>query len=397
MQLLIDEAFLMDSEVLEELNESGQTKRNYYISGTFSTPDVKNRNGRIYSTQLWESNVNAYQEHIKNNTKYTLGENEHPARVDVDPMKAVMKITSLKMEEGVVKGRAKILNNGSAETNQIKALIDEGMKIGVSSRGTGRLGKGNIVEEFQLSTYDIVTSPSDYNAELNGMSESIEKHVSLNENTGKYICDDKGCIFKEETETETETEISEGTSGSDIAQDEINENINTNTLKEFWEAAENLGDELKNVDQKAGKYWKSAMDEADKILSQFNESIEAEAAKKVDVDEVPEPETACTKGADSLIELFTKYTTPEVELTETEKLAISLVKRKVEEIQEVESESTEEIVTESPADAAQEIEKALKAGKKPTQIRSTIAKKYDMPPEDVNYLIDEILDEIGDD
>lgn len=197
MQLLIDEAYEMGTEVIEEINESsGAKQKNYYIHGTFSTPDKKNRNGRVYSTQLWVENVEKYQQHIKENSRNTLGELEHPTRVDVDPMKAVMKIVSLRMEEGVVKGRAKILNDNSPETNKLKALIDEGYKIGVSSRGTGRM-KGAIVEEFQLSTYDVVQSPSDYNAMLSGLSESIEGHVSMNESTGKYVCDGEKCYIDE--------------------------------------------------------------------------------------------------------------------------------------------------------------------------------------------------------
>ena len=193
MQLLIDEAFEMNSEVVEEINESsGSKQKNYYIHGTFSTPDKKNRNGRVYSSKLWENNVSEYQKHIKENSRNTLGELEHPTRVDVDPMLAVMKIVSLKMEDGVVKGRAKILNDNSKETNKLKALIDEGYKIGVSSRGTGRM-KGSIVEEFQLATFDIVQSPSDYNAMLNGISESTESSVSINESTGLYQCDENGC------------------------------------------------------------------------------------------------------------------------------------------------------------------------------------------------------------
>lgn len=205
-QLLIDEAYTMETEVVEELNEgTSQKQKNYYIYGTFSTPDKKNRNGRIYSTALWEKNVEEYQRHIKERTNNAFGELEHPTRVDVDPMKAVMRIVSLKMENGVVKGRAKILNDNSPETNKIKALIDEGMKIGVSSRGTGRM-KGSIVEDFKLSTYDIVKNPSDYNANLEGITESTETTVHLNESTGSYVCDENGCRLQSD---KTGTEITE--------------------------------------------------------------------------------------------------------------------------------------------------------------------------------------------
>jgi len=191
-QLLIEEAY-----VPEVIVESKDGQKNYFIEGIFSTIEERNRNGRVYPRKIWENNVQKYQDEIQNNSTNTLGEFEHPSRVHVDPMKAVMKIVELKIDETgkYVKGKAKILNNNSQETNQIKALIDEGINIGVSSRGTGRLGKGNIVEDFNLTTYDIVTQPSDYNANLKGLRESIEKPVV--EKNGKLICKDGVCNMQE--------------------------------------------------------------------------------------------------------------------------------------------------------------------------------------------------------
>jgi len=199
MQLLIEGAQELQSEIIEELNEAtGEKTKNYYIHGTFSTPDQKNRNGRVYSKKLWEDAISGWREKVKSDNKFRLGEMEHPSRVDPDPMKAVIKITSLKLEGGLVIGRAKILNDNSPVTNKMKALIDEGIKIGVSSRGTGRV-KGSIVEEFNLSTYDVVQSPSDYNAMLSGIVESVETSVTLNEDTGRYICNEEGCKLSTET------------------------------------------------------------------------------------------------------------------------------------------------------------------------------------------------------
>jgi hypothetical protein len=198
MKLLVEEALTLDSKIEEELNEStGKTEKNYYIEGTFSTPDVKNRNGRIYPKTLWESNVNSYQKEIQNNTYNRLGELEHPPRSTVDPMKAVMKIEKLYMENGLVKGKAKILNNNSQETNHLKALIDEGFKIGVSSRGVGRLGMNSIVEDFKLICYDIVATPSDYNANLNGMLESEGKIFTegVLESEDFMVCGESGCVL----------------------------------------------------------------------------------------------------------------------------------------------------------------------------------------------------------
>lgn len=174
MKYLIDEALLVESAIEEEVNESsGKKEKNYYIQGVFSTPGQKNRNGRIYPMNIWEREVAKYQQCIANNAVETLGEWEHPSRSSVDPLQAVMKMVEVKMDNGLVIGKAKILNNNSEKTNQLKALIDEGMKIGVSSRGVGSV-RGDIVENFNLITWDAVASPSDYNSNLSGICESMQ-------------------------------------------------------------------------------------------------------------------------------------------------------------------------------------------------------------------------------
>ena len=210
MKLFYDDNF-NDLSYEVEMNESTGSK-NYVIKGVFSTPEMRNRNGRIYGKQLWEDNVRTYQNELKNNTDNTLMEAEHPPRSSVDKWKAVAKIRKLEMKpDGKVYGEAVILNNNSAESNQIKALIEAGVPIGVSSRGVGKLGKGNIVEEFKLITYDIVSSPSDYNALTQGFNESMileGKDFKIAED-GRVICDESGCKFQE------------GTGTRDISQDSL--------------------------------------------------------------------------------------------------------------------------------------------------------------------------------
>lgn len=200
LRLMVDMSTDVNGSV--ELNEANGEKT-YVISGQFSTPDKKNRNGRVYSRAIWESNVSRYQDEIKNNTNNTLMELEHPPRTSVDPWEAVAKIRKLEMRNGNVYGEAVILNNGDKKTNQIKALIEAGVKIGVSTRGTGKM-KGDIVEEYNLITVDIVSNPSDYNANLEGFNESmILEGVEIESNgKGGWVCTPAGC---------TMTPVNEGT------------------------------------------------------------------------------------------------------------------------------------------------------------------------------------------
>ena len=195
MKLIMEDPLLLDGSIEETLNEStGNTERNYYISGIFSTPEAKNRNGRVYSRSIWEREVAKYQKEINEKSVNTLGEWQHPPRSTVDPIKAVMRIVELKMDSsGNVVGKAKILNDNTEATNKLKGLIKEGVKIGVSSRGVGKVSATGVVEDFKLITYDAVDMPSDYNAMLNGMVEGykFENGIMLDK---EFTIDENGCI-----------------------------------------------------------------------------------------------------------------------------------------------------------------------------------------------------------
>ena len=172
MNLIFDIDSKSELEVTEQVNEAtGNTEKKYKIKGIFSTIGEKNRNGRIYPKQLWESEISSYQDNFTNGSINTLMEWEHPSRTNVDPMQAVAKIESLKIEGNYVVGEAVLLNNEKAQ--QLKSLIDNGIKISVSSRGVGNVRNG-IVENFKLITYDLVSDPSDYNATMNGVCESYQ-------------------------------------------------------------------------------------------------------------------------------------------------------------------------------------------------------------------------------
>ena len=156
-------------QVEECLNESGQKEKKYKIKGIFTTIGEKNRNGRVYPRDLWVREVQNYQNEIKNGTINTLMEYEHPSRTEVDPMQAVAKIEKLQIEGNYVMGEAVLLNN--EKSNQLKSLIENGVKISVSSRGVGNVENGTVTS-FKLITYDVVPNPSDYNATMNGICES---------------------------------------------------------------------------------------------------------------------------------------------------------------------------------------------------------------------------------
>ena len=222
--ILEDENLNLESQVVESVNETtGLKKKEYFLSGVFSTAGVKNGNGRVYPRDIWEREVSSYQTKINENHIHTLGEWEHPARADVDPMKAVIKITELKLDGDYVYGKAKVLDN--PEGNRLKTLIDEGIKIDISSRGVGSVGKNGIVEDFKLITYDLVSKASNPGSHLSGIVEGQSYMVNESGDIVEYK------EIKEKKEIIVEEEIEEKTTETDITEKETMSTIDESELK----------------------------------------------------------------------------------------------------------------------------------------------------------------------
>jgi hypothetical protein len=168
------------SEAVEEVQyiceekESGD--KNYKIRGVFMQADIKNRNGRVYPMEILEKEVNRYNEKfIKENRAY--GELGHPDGPTVNLERVSHMVTSLKPDGKNFIGEAKILKTPMGEI--VKNLMDEGAKLGVSSRGMGSLDQRNganyVRDDFYLATAaDIVADPSAPNAFVEGVMEGKE-------------------------------------------------------------------------------------------------------------------------------------------------------------------------------------------------------------------------------
>ena len=234
MKLIFDIDSNSNIEKVDEINEAtGEVEKKYKIKGVFSTINTKNRNGRIYPEKLWKEQVEKYQDVIKSGSINTLMEYEHPARSNVDPMEAVAKINKLYIEGKYVMGEAVLLNNTKA--NQLKSLIDNGVKISVSSRGVGSV-VDSVVKDFNLITYDIVSNPSDYNATMNGVCESFK----LNEG----VIDDLHFDFDE--------------NGNIIKSTKLEEGLETELTKDFDTLiSENLEDVQDHLTKKLTDFFKN--------------------------------------------------------------------------------------------------------------------------------------------
>lgn len=173
MKLITDTA--ISTEILTESTVEG-TKR-LYIAGPFLMHSKENRNGRIYSKKGMDAAVKRYtEEYIK--TSRALGEMNHPAgRLQVDPERACILTTELQPDGNYYYGKAKVLSTPLGKV--LEALLNDGVKVGVSSRGVGsvtkRGGKTYVGEDFQLSTCsDVVHDPSVADAFVNHLMEEKE-------------------------------------------------------------------------------------------------------------------------------------------------------------------------------------------------------------------------------
>ena len=171
---LFSEAIEDVEYICEELNESG--KKNYKIRGVFMQADVKNRNGRIYPMEILQKEVTKYNKNFIQQ-KRAFGELGHPEGPTVNLERVSHMITSLAPDGKNFIGEAKILETPMGKI--VKNLMDEGAKLGVSSRGMGSLdqkkGANYVRDDFYLATAaDIVADPSAPNAFVEGIMEGKE-------------------------------------------------------------------------------------------------------------------------------------------------------------------------------------------------------------------------------
>ena len=161
-------------ESVEFLVESRGGKKSMYIEGVFLQGNIKNRNGRMYPMETLRREVGRYNEnHVARGR--ALGELGHPEGPTVNLDRVSHKIISLRENGSNFIGKAKILNTPMGKI--AASLVEEGVKLGVSSRGIGSLkmtreGVNIVGDDFVLATAaDIVADPSAPDAFVEGIME----------------------------------------------------------------------------------------------------------------------------------------------------------------------------------------------------------------------------------
>ena len=168
------------TEVIEDINiveAKTETGKDLYIEGVFLQSDVKNRNGRVYPTDVLLKEVNRYTENYVNKNR-AFGELGHPDGPTINLERVSHMIKELRLDNKNFIGKAKIMSE-TPYGAIVKNLINEGAQLGVSSRGMGSVkssGGANVVQnDFYLATAaDIVADPSAPDAFVNGIMEGKE-------------------------------------------------------------------------------------------------------------------------------------------------------------------------------------------------------------------------------
>ena len=182
---------------VEIITEGKGANKRLYIEGVFLQGNIKNRNGRMYPMETLSREVNRYNETFVQKGR-ALGELGHPDGPTVNLDRVSHKIVSLTAEGNNFRGKAQILNTPMGKI--ASSLLDEGVMLGVSSRGVGSLRTTNeghkvVGEDFMLATAaDIVADPSAPDAFVQGIMEGKEwvweggiLREQLAENTKKRI------------------------------------------------------------------------------------------------------------------------------------------------------------------------------------------------------------------
>lgn len=160
---MIDKRILTETnsfgQMMTELSEAkdGSGKKDLYLSGICLQASVKNHNGRVYPVHEIKRAVDQINETLKDAS--ICGELNHPQDLQINLERASHMITEMRMDGANGLGKLKILPTPMG--NLVKSLLEGGVKLGVSSRGSGNVDElTGVVSDFEIVTIDIVSQPS---------------------------------------------------------------------------------------------------------------------------------------------------------------------------------------------------------------------------------------------
>ncbi len=173
MALYLRENLTFDAARLEVLTEeaSDGKGKNLYLKGICIEGGVKNANQRVYPISEIQKAVSQINEQIKTGHS-VLGEVDHPDDLKINLDRVSHMITDMWMDGHAGYGKLKILPTPMG--NLVKTMLESGVKLGVSSRGSGNVNEGSgQVSDFEIITVDVVAQPSAPNAYPKAIYEGL--------------------------------------------------------------------------------------------------------------------------------------------------------------------------------------------------------------------------------
>jgi len=163
---------------------------NPMVQGILATAEVKNGNGRYYSKELWEREIDKYMDVVKGNR--ATGELDHPESTIINLKNVSHIIRQIKWEGDKLIGKIEILPTTSG--NILKALIENNVMVGVSSRGMGSLKEMNegtleVQDDFELLCWDFVSTPSNPGSFMQLVKEGKETQTNPYNKVNTIITD----------------------------------------------------------------------------------------------------------------------------------------------------------------------------------------------------------------
>ena len=182
------------SQLTENVNKENG---NLMVEGILATAKVKNGNGRYYSKELWNREMEKYKDLIEQ--RRSMGELDHPESTVVNLKNVSHLITDYYWDGDNVMGKIEILPTPSG--NILKELIKNGITVGVSSRGMGSLEqRGDIMEvqdDFELLCWDFVSTPSNPGSYMHTLNEGkqsvIYDYTNVNSIIREILCSKGSC------------------------------------------------------------------------------------------------------------------------------------------------------------------------------------------------------------
>lgn len=166
-----------DVKIIENISDSTPNKKTYFMEGIFIQGDVRNHNGRVYPKSEIENAVRSINERITKGISI-LGEVDHPSNLQINLDRVSHVITEMKMDGSNGIGKLKIIEE-MPMGRICKTLLENGVKLGVSSRGTGEVGYDGKVKGFDIVTVDIVAQPSAPEAFPRAVLEALEHYKNV--------------------------------------------------------------------------------------------------------------------------------------------------------------------------------------------------------------------------